>query len=106
LAFRLIAWLWALHLLAGSQNLNSRFVTRLLKYLVAHGRHIESYLSYYFSPNPHLTGEALGLFYLGTALPELTRASLWREKGLRILIEQLPIQIRADGVYFEQTTYY
>jgi hypothetical protein len=39
--------------------------------LYAQGRHIESYLSTYFSPNTHLTGEALGLYYLGTCLPEL-----------------------------------
>ncbi|MGA9772428.1 MAG: alginate lyase family protein [Blastocatellia bacterium] len=106
LAFRAIAWLWALHLFAGSNHLNSRFVTRLLKCLIAHGRHIESYLSYYFSPNTHLTGEALGLFYLGTALPEFNRAERWRDKGLRILLEQLPIHVREDGVYFEQSTYY
>jgi uncharacterized heparinase superfamily protein len=106
LAFRAIAWLWALHMFAGSHHLNSRFVARLLKCLIAHGRHIESYLSYYFSPNTHLTGEALGLFYLGTALPEFNRAGHWRDKGLRILLEQLPIHIRADGVYFEQSTYY
>src|SRR5205085_11345645 len=30
----------------------------------------------------------------------------WRATGLRILVEQLPIHIRPDGVYFEQTTYY
>src|SRR5205085_3731219 len=68
--------------------------------------HVERYLSTYFSPNTHLTGEALGLFYLGMALPELGRAALWRDTGLRILLEQLPIHIRRDGVYFEQTTYY
>src|SRR6185436_3615090 len=67
---------------------------------------IEKYLSTYFSPNTHLTGEALGLFYLGSALPELRRAAGWRATGLRILVEQLPIHIRPDGVYFEQTTYY
>jgi hypothetical protein len=106
LAFRSIAWLWALYLFADSRLLSSKFVTRLLKYLVAHGRHIESYLSHYFSPNTHLTGEALGLFYLGTALPELSRAGEWRQTGLRILLEQLPIQIRRDGVYFEQSSYY
>jgi hypothetical protein len=78
----------------------------MLKHLVAHGRHIETYLSYYFSPNTHLTGEALGLFYLGTCLPELGRAGAWREKGLRVLLEQLPLQVRADGVYFEQASFY
>jgi Heparinase II/III-like protein/Heparinase II/III N-terminus len=106
LAFRAIAWLWALHLVIDSPALDARFVTRLLKCLIAHGRHVEKYLSTYFSPNTHLTGEALGLFYLGAALPELKRAAGWRATGLGILLEQLPIHIRPDGVYFEQTTYY
>lgn len=106
LAFRCIAWLYALHLLAGSRLLTPMFVLRLLKFIVAQGRHVERYLSYYFSPNTHLTGEALGLFYLGVTLPELRRADTWRETGLRILLEQLPLHVRADGVYFEQATYY
>ena len=106
LSFRSISWLWALHLFASSSSLTSGFTARLLKFLIAHGRHIESYLSYYFSPNTHLTGEALGLLYLGTAFPELNRSSRWQKIGLQILLEQLPIQIRRDGVYFEQTSYY
>lgn len=106
LAFRSIAWLWALHLLADSERLTPLFMLLLLKHLSAHGHHIESYLSHYFSPNTHLTGEALGLFYLGVALPEFRRAARWRETGLRILLEQLPAHIRPDGVYFEQSSYY
>ncbi|HEX8090983.1 MAG TPA: alginate lyase family protein [Blastocatellia bacterium] len=106
LAFRSIAWLWALHLFSTSRHLAPGFVTRLLKCLVSHARHIESYLSYYFSPNTHLTGEALGLCYLGAALPEFNRSSRWHEVGLGILLEQLPIHVREDGVYFEQTSYY
>jgi len=105
-AFRAIAWLWAWHLFASSPHLTAHFRQRWLKHLIAHGRHIESYLSYYFSPNTHLTGEALGLFYLGTALPELRGARGWRELGLHILLEQLPLQVRDDGVYFEQSSYY
>jgi hypothetical protein len=105
-AFRSIAWVWALHLFARSPHLSSKFLTRMLKFLVAHGRHIESYLSHYFSPNTHLTGEALGLLYLGTALPELGRANQWRQTGLKVLLEQLPIHIRQDGVYFELSSYY
>src|ERR1700686_4337202 len=106
LSFRVIAWLWALHLFADSDRLTSKFISRFFKYLVAQGRHIESYLSHYFSPNTHLTGEALGLFYLGAALPELERARRWRDKGLGGLFEKLPEHIRDDGVYFEQASYY
>src|SRR5262245_5151376 len=71
-AFRSIAWLWALGLCVDSREVTPDFFARLLKSLIEHGRHIERYLSYYFSPNTHLTGEALGLFYLGLALPELS----------------------------------
>jgi hypothetical protein len=105
-AFRAISWVWALHLFAGSAHVTPKFAARLLKCLMAHGRHIETYLSHYFSPNTHLTGEALGLFYLGTALPELRSAGRWQAVGLKILQEQLSAQIRRDGVYFEQASYY
>src|SRR5215510_12047370 len=105
-SFRAIQWLWALRLCADSSAVTREFVARLLKSLIEHGRHIENYFSHYFSPNTHLTGEALGLFYLGVALPELRRAERWRKAGLRILIEQLPKHIRSDGVYFEQASYY
>jgi hypothetical protein len=105
-AFRSIAWLWALGLCVDSREVTPDFFARLLKSLIAHGRHIERYLSYYFSPNTHLTGEALGLFYLGLALPEMKRAEGWRDLGLQILLDQATKQSRADGVYFEQSSYY
>ena len=106
LAFRSIAWIWALNFFAVSPQLSQQFMARMVKFLIAQGRHIESYLSHYFSPNTHLTGEALGLLYLGAALPELQRARVWQTLSLKILLEQLPIQIRRDGIYFEQATYY
>lgn len=105
-SFRAIAWLWAFQLFAESKTLDQSFKNRFLKYLIAHGRHIELYLSHFYSPNTHLTGEALGLFYLGALLPELKRADGWRELGSRILVEQLSKQVRDDGVYFEQSSYY
>lgn len=105
-AFRAISWIWALHLCADSNEVTPAFLTRALKSLIEHGSHIEKYLSYYFSPNTHLTGEALGLFYLGTAFPELKRADKWRKLGMQILIEQLDTHVRKDGVYFEHASYY
>ncbi|MGH9769701.1 MAG: alginate lyase family protein [Blastocatellia bacterium] len=105
-SFRLIAWLWAAHMCVDSREVTPDFFARLLKSLIEHGRHIEKYLSYYFSPNTHLTGEALGLFYLGLALPELGRAKGWRSLGLQILLDQASKQVRPDGVYFEQSSYY
>jgi hypothetical protein len=76
------------------------------KFLYVNAGHLETYLSTYFSPNTHLTGEALGLFYLGTLLPEFKQSSHWRNQGLEILLEQLPRHVQPDGVYFEQSSYY
>ncbi|MDF2771509.1 MAG: putative Heparinase family protein [Geminicoccaceae bacterium] len=106
LAFRAISWCWALHFFRHSATLTAPLYARMLASVDAHARHIARYLSTYFSPNTHLTGEALGLFYIGTVFPELRLASRWRDQGARILVEQLGAHVRADGVYFEQTTYY
>ena len=106
IAFRSISWLWAFEFFKDSPSLTSETYLRVLKFLYLNARHLETYLSTYFSPNTHLTGEALGLFYLGTLLPEFKEAARWRHKGKRILIEQISRQVRADGVYFEQSSYY
>ena len=105
-AYRAISWLWALHFFRDATHLTPELYTRVLKYLYLHARHLETYLSTYSSPNTHLTGEALGLFYLGTVLPEFRHAARWREKGRAILLDELTRHIFADGVYFEQASYY
>jgi hypothetical protein len=106
IAYRAIAWLWALELFRGAEALTPGILQRAMKYLYLHGRHLERYLSWYFSPNTHLTGEALGLFYLGVLLPELRRAKRWRALGWSILESELPRQVHEDGVYFEHASYY
>ena len=106
ISYRAIAWLWAIELFRDARALTPALLRRMLTYLYLHGRHLERYLSTYFSPNTHLTGEALGLLYLGVLLPEFHRASLWKRLGWQILESELPRQVHADGVYFEQATYY
>src|SRR5690242_12592598 len=105
-AFRSMSWLWAFHFFKSSPSLSPETFNRAWKFLYLSARHLESYLSTYFSPNTHLTGEALGLFYIGTMLPEFKEAKRWQELGSRILVEQLPIHVQSDGVYFEQSSYY
>lgn len=105
-AFRAMSWVWALHMLRDSTAIGPELHARMLGMLHVHGRHLESYLSTYFSPNTHLTGEALGLVYLGVLLPELRHAARWRTLGVRVLERQLPIHVRPDGVYFEQASQY
>ena len=106
IAFRSIAWLWALALFRTSPSLADDVVLRMVKLLHLNARHLEQYLSTYFSPNTHLTGEALGLLYIGAGLPELASAQRWRDGGTRILVRELQRQVRPDGVYFEQSSWY
>ena len=105
-AFRSMSWLWAFQFFKSSKTLKPETLKRAWKFLYLNARHLESYLSTYFSPNTHLTGEALGLFFLGTLLPDFKEAKRWQDLGYGILIEQLATHVRRDGVYFEQTSYY
>jgi len=104
-SLRSISWLWALQLFAWAPELEPPLLERAIGALWQHGRHIEAYLSTYFSPNTHLTGEALGLLYLGRCLP-VRDASRWASRGQSILLESLGRQVRSDGVYFEQSLHY
>lgn len=106
LALRLISWVWALFLFRDAKALSSELFRDMLVWIHVQAIHIERYLSSYSSPNTHLTGEALGLFYVGTLFPELREAERWRALATKILVEQSERQIHADGVYFEQSTYY
>jgi heparinase II/III-like protein len=105
-ALRLISWCWALVLFEGSQALSDELRTAMVRGIADHARHVERYLSLDFSPNTHLTGEALGLFYAGICFPDLPRARQWRARGNQILVAECDRQILEDGVYFEQSTCY
>lgn len=104
LAFRSISWLWAFYFF--KDYLNAEIFSRACKFIYLHARHLEKYLSTYSSPNTHLTGEALGLFYIGLLLPEFKRAKHWRKIGSEILYKELDRHILPDGVYVERTSYY
>jgi hypothetical protein len=103
-SFRSLAWLWVLALLGDAMP--RALGRRALGYLAIGARHIERHLSTWFSPNTHLTGEALGLYALGVALPQCPDASRWRATGDSILRSWVNRHIRDDGTYVEQSTWY
>ena len=105
-AFRSLSWLWLRHLLASCSTLPDGFENDVRRALALSGRHIHQYLSTYFSPNTHLLGEAVALFFIGTLCPEISAARKWKEQGWRIIQEEAQRQVRPDGVYFEQSLYY
>ena len=92
-AFRLISWIWAIRLIKKSKALNKEFNENLAVWVGEHARHIERYLSTYYSPNTHLTGEALGLFMQVFFSHAFLEASRWNKKGKDILFKMLPLYI-------------
>jgi heparinase II/III-like protein len=106
LSYRAISWVWALSFLRESPALQPRTFARVLAFLDLKARHISRHLSTYFSPNTHLTGEALGLLVLGETLPQLEQSSRWASLGRTILEEQISRQVRTDGSYVEQSPHY
>ena len=106
LAFRSISWLWAFAILQQSETWAKEDKAVFVGALGDHAGHIARHLSLYSSPNTHLTGEALALYFIGNAVPELRQATAWRQLGRTILLRELPKHVLADGVYFERTTWY
>jgi hypothetical protein len=129
IALRSISWVWALHLFVESPGPRSRAGAPdrrsehapmrperpdeaspwLLDLLVGLDRqlsHVEHNLSLYFSPNTHLTGEGLGLYVCGRALPELAAAASWERTGRDVLLDQIDRQIARDGGHLERSTHY
>lgn len=104
-AFRSLSWIWIDQLLSRQPQCDL-FRAELAPVLGFHGRYIERYLSTYFSPNTHLLGEAVALFFLGTLYPRMPRAANWKQTGWRIILQESERQVRPDGVYFEQSLYY
>jgi hypothetical protein len=105
-AFRSLSWIWVYYLMQGSAEMTEEVRSDWIKALALAGRHIETYLSTYFSPNTHLLGEGVALFFLGTLFPELPKARRWKQRGWSIVLEAAKKQVRSDGFYFEQSTYY
>jgi hypothetical protein len=104
-AFRSLSWMWVDQMLPETAEC-AEFRAELRSALAFHGRYIERYLSTYFSPNTHLLGEAVALFFLGTLYPQMPRAARWKESAWQIVLHEAGRQVRPDGVYFEQSLYY
>ena len=108
LAFRSLSWLWALEFFAdaGGDANEPPWTVDLLLALDRQLTHIEQNLSHYFSPNTHLTGEALALYVAGSALPELTASSRRVRVGREVLLREANRQICADGGHAELSAHY
>ena len=111
LGFRSISWTYGLHFLlahGGTPSAASQhpWLVDMLVGLDRQLTHVEHNLSRYFSPNTHLTGEALALYVVGRALPELAASGRWTAIGRRILLDEIDAQILPDGGHAERSLHY
>lgn len=106
LSFRSINWIWSSCFFREKLRQDNDLQQKIFDALYLHAHHIHGHLSYYFSPNTHLTGEALGLLYIGKSYPAMESAATWVSTAGKILERELGKQILGDGGYFEMATYY
>jgi hypothetical protein len=108
LALRSISWIWTIELFADPEATDDEqpWIVELLVALDAQLEHVRRNLSYYFSPNTHLLGEALGLYAAGVALPELEHGAAWLRAGRTVLLNEIDRQILPDGGHVERSTHY
>lgn len=108
LAFRSLSWVWALHFFAGAASERDEYpwLVDLLLGVDRQLLHVEQNLSRYFSPNTHLSGEALALYVAGRALPELGPADRRAEVGRAALVAEATAQVNPDGGHAELSAHY
>jgi hypothetical protein len=106
-SMRALSWIWAVNFFAeGAGADDTPWLVDLLLGLDRQLTHIERHLSYYFSPNTHLTGEALALYVCGRVLPCLGSSARREAIGRRVLAQEIGRQIGADGGHCERSTHY
>ena len=105
-SFRAITWCWVWKLTAQSEAWTPELLVKFLHTIERSANYLLKYDSIHHSPNTHLTGEALGLLYIGTTFPELKHARRWKKRGIDILVSEIPHQFLEDGFHFERATGY
>jgi hypothetical protein len=106
-ALRSMNLLAAFQLFRSSPSLNDARLLQLLVMFEAHGAHIRRNSEFsYLATSNHYLSDVVGLYWLGTMLPELKAAKQWREFGRREMLREMDTQILDDGADFEASTGY
>ena len=107
LAFRALSWTWAVEFFGGDRvEDSSPWLVDLLVALDLQLDHIARNLSTYFSPNTHLSGEALALYAVSVALPEFARSGERAALGREVLVRESRRQVLGDGGHAELSAHY
>jgi hypothetical protein len=106
-AIRAVSISAALVMFRVSPRLTDAVFELILKILLAHGRFIRTNLefSHRISSN-HYLSDLIGLFVIGTTVPEFKEAGAWVRFSTKELLREMQHQVLPDGVSFETSIGY
>lgn len=106
-AIRAVNIIAALEMFRASPLLTDDAIALILKILIAHGRFIRANLEFsHRSPSNHYLSDLIGLFVIGTVLPDLRESRAWAEFSASRLLMEMERQVLPDGVSYENSTAY
>jgi heparinase II/III-like protein len=101
-AIRAVNVLTAFQLFRDSALITDTTVDLLLRLLVAHGRYIRSNLEFSNRlTSNHYLSDLIGLFVIGSLVPELAESDEWLSFSERALLSEFEKQVLEDGVDYE-----
>lgn len=106
-ALRVINLIAAFDIFRRAEACTEERLSQILRLFDQHGRFIldNNEFSYVATSN-HYLSDVVGLFWIGTLLPELRDAAQWKEFRLREILHEMDKQILPDGADFEASTGY
>lgn len=106
-ALRAINWIWGFHFFADSASCrDARFRRDMLRSLFTHGEFVIKHLERGDVNGNHFLSDAAGLVFLGIFFGHTTPGARWLAMGRAIVLDEMPLQVSADGVDHEQSTSY
>lgn len=106
-ALRAINVLAAFDVLCRSRACTEDRLAKVLQFSDQHGKFtLDNNEFSYLATSNHYLSNVVGLFWIGTMLPELSHAAKWREFGLSELLGEVDKQVLPDGADFEASTGY
>ncbi len=106
-ALRAINLLASFDILRHSLACTPERLKRILQLFDQHGRFIVDNNEFSFiATSNHYLSDVIGLFWIGTFLPELEFADEWQKFGWSEMLREMDKQILPDGVDFESSTGY
>lgn len=106
-ALRAIALIWLFHACNGARAWrDEKFRFEFLRVLYLHGDFIRRHLEWSDVNANHLLADAAGLVALGLFFGNRREPAEWHRTGWKILAEEMPKQVGADGATFEASSAY